>query len=373
MTLDELKREHDRYYAFSYFMTVEEAKRFGTIPKEYWDYFPNKCECGSENILTGSLQQPQCCNPKCFIKQGYALSELLTRFKCKGLGPARCIEIVKTLAPQFKYNSYIEILDMRQEDFPPALAQKAYSIDLLRAIGKIRSEKITFPTLISNLAIPTLGDKALKLLQGINNFEEFAAYVKASGSLQAFCDSRGIHDPMVFFWIQQSIVDIWLADLVMQKSVRAEGKIKIEICITGFLRMNGTRITKDEFVKLCNKVSVTEDGTQLFEVVQNTAKVGAVHIIADAPSNSAKYLAGLKRGEEVDIDGVKRSVLMSSSGFINYLEELKKKWKQKQDEINQTNSQKQPELEQSEQQIQKQSIQEQQTQESQTTKEMTLF
>ena len=234
MTLDELKREHDRYYAFSYFMTVEEAKRFGTIPKEYWDYFPNKCECGSENILTGSLQQPQCCNPKCFIKQGYALSELLTRFKCKGLGPARCIEIVKTLAPQFKYNSYIEILDMRQEDFPPALAQKAYSIDLLRAIGKIRSEKITFPTLISNLAIPTLGDKALKLLQGINNFEEFAAYVKASGSLQAFCDSRGIHDPMVFFWIQQSIVDIWLADLVMQKSVRAEGKIKIEICITGF-------------------------------------------------------------------------------------------------------------------------------------------
>ena len=337
MTLDELKREHDRYYAFSYFMTVEEAKRFGTIPKEYWDYFPNKCECGSENILTGSLQQPQCCNPKCFIKQGYALSELLTRFKCKGLGPARCIEIVKTLAPQFKYNSYIEILDMRQEDFPPALAQKAYSIDLLRAIGKIRSEKITFPTLISNLAIPTLGDKTLKLLQGINNFEEFAAYVKASGSLQAFCDSRGIHDPMVFFWIQQSIVDIWLADLVMQKSVRAEGKIKIEICITGFLRMNGTRITKDEFVKLCNKVSVTEDGTQLFEVVQNTAKVGAVHIIADAPSNSAKYLAGLKRGEEVDIDGVKRSVLMSSSEFINYLEELKKKWKQKQDEINQTN------------------------------------
>ena len=178
---------------------------------------------------------------------------------------------------------------------------------------------------------------------------------------------------MVFFWIQQSIVDIWLADLVMQKSIRAEGKIKIEICITGFLRMNGTRITKDEFVKLCNKVSVTEDGTQLFEVVQNTAKVGAVHIIADAPSNSAKYLAGLKRGEEVDIDGVKRSVLMSSSEFINYLEELKKKWKQKQDEINQTNSQKQPELEQSEQQIQKQSIQEQQTQESQTTKEMTLF
>ena len=146
MTLDELKREHDRYYAFSYFMTVEEAKRFGTIPKEYWDYFPNKCECGSENILTGSLQQPQCCNPKCFIKQGYALSELLTRFKCKGLGPARCIEIVKTLAPQFKYNSYIEILDMRQEDFPSALAQKAYSIDLLRAIGKIRSKKITFPT-----------------------------------------------------------------------------------------------------------------------------------------------------------------------------------------------------------------------------------
>lgn len=340
MTLKELKENHDRYYAFSHFMTVEEAKRLGSIPEEYWDYFPDTCECGSENILTGNLQQPQCCNPKCFIKQGYALSELLTRFKCKGLGPARCIEIVKTLSPQFKYDSYIEIFDMNPNSFPIALAQKAYSVDLLNAIVKIRGEKITFPTLISNLAIPTLGDKALKLLQGVNSFAEFAAYVKAAGSLQKFCDSRGIHDPMVFFWIQQSLIDMWLADLIMQNSVRKEGKIKIEICITGFLHLNGKRITKDEFVKFCNEISVSEDGTQVFEVIQNTAKVGAVHIIADAPSNSAKYLAGLRRGEEVDIDGVKRSVLMSSSEFIDYLKELLEKWKQKQDEIKQVKQQK---------------------------------
>ena len=88
---------------------------------------------------------------------------------------------------------------MNPNSFPIALAQKAYSVDLLNAIVKIRGEKITFPTLISNLAIPTLGDKALKLLQGVNSFAEFAAYVKAAGSLQKFCDSRGIHDPMVFF------------------------------------------------------------------------------------------------------------------------------------------------------------------------------
>lgn len=339
MTLKELQEKYDKYYAFSYFMTIEEAKRLGAIPEEYWDYFPDKCECGSENIITGSLQQPQCCNPKCFIKQGYALSELLTRFKCKGLGPARCIEIVKMLSPQFKYGSYIEILNMNPSDYPIALAQKAYSVDLANAVIKIRSEKITFSTLVSNLAIPTLGDKALKLLQGINNLSEFAAYVKKAGSLKDFCDSRGIHDPMVFFWIQQSLVDIWLADLIMQNSVRKEGKVKIEICITGFLHLDGKRITKDEFVKLCNEISVSEDGTQIFEVVQNTAKVGAVHIIADAPSNSAKYLAGLRRGEEIDIDGVKRNVLMSSSEFINYLKELLEKWKQKQDEIKQMKQQ----------------------------------
>ena len=39
MTLKELKENHDRYYAFSHFMTVEEAKRLGSIPEEYWDYF----------------------------------------------------------------------------------------------------------------------------------------------------------------------------------------------------------------------------------------------------------------------------------------------------------------------------------------------
>lgn len=338
MTFAELRDLDNKYYAFSSFITVKDAKAADIIPKDYWEFFPDYCKCGSENIITADLQQPQCCNPKCYIKQGYALSELLTRFKCKGLGPARCIEIIQELSPKFQYNSYIEILNYTYDDLPVSLAQRAYSLDLINAVNSIRSEKITFPALMSNLAIPTLGDKALKLFQGINSFAELLEILKQCGGLFNFCSDRGVRDSMVLFWIRQSAVDMWLADTIMRNSIRQEGVIKLEICITGFLYLNGSRITKDAFVKLCNDMSTTDDGVQVFEVVQNTAKVSAKHIIADSPSRSAKYLAGLQRGEEIDIDGVKRSVLMSSSEFIDYLKELKEKWEQKQQKTR-TNSQ----------------------------------
>lgn len=333
MTFAELQELDDKYFAFSSFLTVKEAKNLELIPKDYWDYFPDNCECGSENIITSSLQQPQCCNPKCYIKQGYALSELLTRFKCKGLGPARCIEIIKELSPKFEYDSYVEVLNFEYDDLPFSLAQKAYSLDLIDSIHRIKDEKITFPILMSNLAIPTLGDKALKLFHGINSFSNFVDELKKYGGLPNFCSKRGVRDTMVLFWIKQSIVDMWLADTIMHSNLRMEGIVRLEICITGFLHLDGKRITKDAFVKLCNDMMVNKDGVQLFEIVQNTAKVGAVHIIADSPSNSAKYLAGLRRGEEIDIDGVKRKVLMSSAEFINYLKELKAKWEQKQQEL----------------------------------------
>lgn len=333
MTFNEFTEKYDRYHAFTNFLTVETAKTMGLIPEDYHEYFPNKCKCGSDNIITMGLQQPQCCNPRCYIKQGYALSELFTRFKCKGLGPARCIEIIQCLSPKFKYNSYLEILNMTMEDFPVNLAQKAYAFDLLDAIHKIKSETITFPALIGNLAIPTLGDRALKLLEGIDSFEEFQNEIKKCGTLQLFCDSRGIHDQMVLFWIRNSAIDMCIADIILQGNIRRSGIVKIEICITGFLYLNGKRITKDEFIKVCNQLTVNENGVQLFEIVQNTAKISASHIIADTPSRSAKYLAGLKRGKEIDIDGVERNVLMTSAEFLEFLKEMKLKWEKKQKQL----------------------------------------
>lgn len=323
------KEEYDKHHAFDNFISVAEAKDLGVIPEYYHKFFPDKCECGSENIITFNLQQPQCCNPRCIVKQSYALSEFFNRFNCKGLGPNRCYEILQSLSPRFMYNSYIEVLNVQEKDLPINLAQKAFSSDLLYAIYKIKTSQFTFPELVSKLAIPTLGDKSLKLLEGINSFQEFQDKIKKDGNLTTFCSKRGIYDRMVLFWIRNSAIDICIADFLLRGCIRKSGIIKIEICITGFLYLDGKRITKDEFIKRCNEEARDDNGVQLFEIIQNTAKVSAVHIIADSPSRSSKYLAGLKRGAEIDIDGVRRNVLMSSNDFINYLKELKNKWTEK--------------------------------------------
>lgn len=324
MTFEDFCRDIDEYGAFSDFVTVAEAKKIGLIPSEYVSYFPDYCECGSENIITRDLQQPQCCNPRCLIKQGYSLSEMFNRFQCKGLGPARCTEIVKQLSPQFQYNSYIEILDFSWDMLPLQLKQQAYSYDLLNSISKIKQSVMTFPQMVRNLAIPALGDKAVFLLDGINSFTEMEKKFRSCGGLSSFCLQKGIQDKMFLFWFRQYALDIAIAEKLLQNSLRKSGLLKIEVCITGFLYLHGKRITKEKFLEICNNSSVVNN-VQLFEVVQNKAMMHASHIIADSPSRSAKYLAGLERGEEIDIDGEVRSVLMTSNEFLNFLETLKSK------------------------------------------------
>ena len=52
-----------------------------------------------------------------------------------------------------------------------------------------------------------------------------------------------------------------------------------------------------------------------------TAKKSVPYIVADTPSNSAKYLEGLRRGEEYDEVGIKHKVLVTSSEMLTIIDE----------------------------------------------------
>lgn len=51
MTFEEMKKDHDHYDAYKDWVSVVEAKKTGLIPKKYHKYFPDTCDCGSENII----------------------------------------------------------------------------------------------------------------------------------------------------------------------------------------------------------------------------------------------------------------------------------------------------------------------------------
>ena len=55
MTFSEMRHMYDKFHAFDNYITVESAKTLGIIPEGWHSYFPDRCKCGSENIVTMSL------------------------------------------------------------------------------------------------------------------------------------------------------------------------------------------------------------------------------------------------------------------------------------------------------------------------------
>lgn len=92
--------------------------------------------------------------------------------------------------------------------------------------------------------------------------------------------------------------------------MRLEGLVKVRICITGSITVDGMRITRNKFVELCNKVGC-KNGRQLVEVQNTSAKESCQYVVADYESTTAKYLAGKERG-----------VLITSKEFIEKIKEV---------------------------------------------------
>ena len=86
MQFNEMRNNFDKMGAFLNFISVREAKEVGIIPDFAAEYFPERCQCGSEMILDKfSRARLQCCNPFCSVKQAYMLSEMFRRFGIKGM------------------------------------------------------------------------------------------------------------------------------------------------------------------------------------------------------------------------------------------------------------------------------------------------
>ena len=64
----------------------------------------------------------------------------------------------------------------------------------------------------------------------------------------------------------------------------------------------------------------------VIEVQMSSAKMSVPYIVADVPSSSSKYLAGLSRGVEIDSDGIKRKVLITSDEYLRTIDSRVSNW-----------------------------------------------
>lgn len=286
--------------------------------------------------------------------------------------------------PLLKTSSYLEILLLHPNSFPMEFRTTVAGDTFILYRDYIVSKRLTFGELISQLGLPELETSAIKLFEGINSFEQLKDAIQSDGSISAFCERRGFYDPMKKFWLSQCLEDIYVASVIFSQSIRQMGLQNESICITGSIYPNGNRMTKKAFVEYCNMASYTKplkdiisevlqecaadnfsadvvtafmqeigvkdaafledkiskkdlqdviastdvlnNPVQLFEIHMSTAKMSAVHIIADAPSNTDKYRTGLLRGVERDPDGVERKVLITSDEYLEEIERRKQVW-----------------------------------------------
>lgn len=399
MLFKEMKEKYDSYGAFSNFMTISDAKAVGILPTAFHSYFPDKCECGSERLISVNLRQMQCTDPRCPIKQALALSNLFANFGCKGVGEMICkqayMEVTKANnariamgeEPILQSNSYLEILNLDRSVYSLDFVTSAAGDTFLRYAEYIKTKTLTFPEMISKLGLPELETSAIKLFANINSFQEFKEAVIAEGGVSAYCEHRGFHDPMKKYWLYVSLEDIYVASMLFAGAVRAVGLQDEQICITGSIYPNGSRMTKKDFIEYCNQrantipvkdmleqvileneiqsvnkqtiedlcfklkmdncfqavddslsadefikqikdISLLANTIQLFEIRLSTAKMSALHIIADAVSSTDKYKTGLARGIEHDASGREIKVLISSDEYLEEIERRKEEWTQ---------------------------------------------
>lgn len=312
----EFSEVYNRYHTFDNFVTIEEAKATGIIPASYINakdpaggIFPNRCKCGSQNIISRNLKRAMCCNPKCKIKMGLALAELFARLGVKGLGEATCIKFISLVYDKLQYASHLEVFLMKYDDYPPQFKWTVIGEKMYIECQKARKTPMTFSGMVTMLGLPEFGNGAADLFYGFHSFEEFFATIKKFNGIQNYCSSRGVYDKDKLFWLYCSMTDIMVADHVFY-NIRREGLRKIKVCITGILTIRNVRVSRKEYVDACNNIAKLDNGLQLFEIENTAAKETCSYVIADYPSNSAKYLAGKKRG-----------VLITGDGFITKLKE----------------------------------------------------
>lgn len=349
MTYSEFYEKCTPYHAYSGWVSVETAKALGYIPEKYWEYFSDKCECGSDNVISSDLKQEMCCDPRCRVKAAYGLAEMFSRLGVKGLGPASCKRIYTAMRREderlrgagkeglFQSNSYVEVLLVPWNKYPRELVGLSVASDFYSACCMVLQKSMTFPQMVGALGLTSIGSNADKIFEGVNSFREWKQEVSKAGSLLNYCVGRGISSLQMIYNISNSVEDILVADFAWGSSLRKVGLNKINVCITGRVQVGGEWCTKAAFIEKCNRVGCDSAGVQLIEVTQTTAKASVPFIIYTTPEpQHEKFRTGLQRGIVRDQFG-EHSVLMTADNFYRWLEGVIAEWNSQLNQISEQN------------------------------------
>lgn len=315
MNYEEFK-EWDIFNAYKEYVPVSFAKEIGYIADDIQEFIPDKCKCGSDNIIKPSLQSMMCCNPYCEIKMAESMAEMFSRFGIKQLGVKTCMTFVKygLSSGLFKIPSHVEILNIDQSVLNIAtFGAKGYL--LVDAINTIKTTPLTFSDLIKKMALPYFDSKCDEIFKGINSIKDLMGYLKSGKDFKKFFYDRGVYSDAVLESFMKNLNAIISFEASYNRPCLPTSVRQRHICITGRISLNGYTITKADFIRECNLL-LNYNGVQLVTIVLNKAIVSTQYLIADYVSSSSQYCTAKSRER---MEG--RKIIMTAQEYYNMLKE----------------------------------------------------
>lgn len=322
-------QDRDDYNAFDNYMSVIEAKKQGIIPEDYVNIFQDECKCGSDMIIRltpdenghKKIKAVQCCDPRCYIKVAGNLSYFLERLGIKDFGMQTAIKLIHAIYNDLEHKSHFDVFFLPIESLPEL--SSLHEVALAQANYKLLNEEMSLSQVLSLGAIPAWETSIQEVMQNYSDMDEVLVEIEEMGSIRAFLAQYNIRSEQKLFYFKEYLPDMCiLASLLGENKLRPKAKQPYDICITGSLVLEGNRITKAAFVELLNRISRAEDGTQLFEFKNTSGPMTASYVVADAPSSSAKYKAGLRANNLITSDKLYNKVIKAVKLYNEEIREL---------------------------------------------------
>lgn len=285
-------------------MLITKAKEIGKIPPEFHDSFPDYCSepgCRTPLEISENRKRVWCPNIRCMTKVAHRMTDMLVNFGIKDMGFAYCHDMVR----QNKYKSHVSILvaDLAQH---PTNVSAHIATRNIENIRKVFEKVYMYKNLISMIALPGLGVTAQNIFQGISSYEQYVSVLQNyRNNVFEFVSARtNGHIKSSEYARTLLEFDAELRVLSNIFKIRPDAKQTVNIAVTGGISKIG-RMSRDEFGELINGLA---QGVYEFRI--GKALASAKWVVADSPSNSTTYEAGLERG-----------ILITSEELVNKIKE----------------------------------------------------
>lgn len=312
-TLEKLHTK-DKFGHFKDYVTVVEAKDTNLIVEEIHEFIKDYCMCGAENIVNRELTQLQCCDSRCVIKIAGNLEYFYKKKGFTGIGPETCLTIVQSTINQLEYKSHMDIAVMGYEDIPSSIMSgNMYNIIHANETLKKKDNDLPFAQLVASFGIPGWESNAVKYLSQYSSLSEVLADIKHMGWYGWFARKLGIQDNKLMWQFYTHIWDILAGVTKVSKTIVLSSHQDISITLSGTLRPNGIRMTKQEYMDKINGITPYVNGRKLYRFNSNKAVKTNQYIISDEFHDSAQVAVSREQLE-------RKKILYSSAEFLDFLE-----------------------------------------------------